>query len=204
LTREIVDLAQASNSRQRDHLLMDNQKAIPALRHDLSADGSSTSGRSNVNGGVRRRRFSTNILVGLLAPLLSSATELSPKLKYVIDGANLKTVDDLVAAMRKAAGNNIPSSVQAKEFYKSIAEAFVQNIHAIADAGIKVPREMLEKLKKQKIILPIMVVVVVWGVTFLVPLAVIGNLVLGSLVVMGLFVWAAIAAVRSDSPKAAV
>lgn len=151
---------------------------------------------------VSRRYFSSVLTSVVCAPLLLSCAAPPPQTKFVIDGTNLKSLDDLIAAMREAAGNSLPSAAQAKDFYKAIAEAFVENIHAIAEAGVRVPREMIARLKKRNVFVPVMVVVVMWGVTFLVPLTLIGDLVIGSLIVMGLFIWAAIDAVSGDPKKA--
>jgi hypothetical protein len=124
--------------------------------------------------------------------------------KFLIDDPKLTTVDDLIAAMKNVAGSSLPSTAQAKDFYQAIADAFVQNMHAIAEAGVNVPKEMLAKLRKRNLAAPIMVVVVLWGITFLVPLAFFGKLVLASLVVIGLFIWASIEASSGNGKKVKV
>jgi hypothetical protein len=124
--------------------------------------------------------------------------------KFVINDPKLKTVDDLIAAMKVAAGSSLPSTATAKDYYKPIAAAFVQNMHAMADAGAKIPREWIAKLKKRNVVVPIMVVVVLWGITFLVPLSFFADLVLASLAVIGAFILVAIVASNGSGKKAKV
>lgn len=154
-----------------------------------------------VKNAVSRRYFSNFLASTICLPVLTGCASTPKPTKFVIDGANLKTIDDLVTAMKNAAGSSLPTAAQAKDFYKAIAEAFVQNIHAITDAGVKVPSEMLARLNKRNVVVPIMVEVILWGIKFYVPLHVIGQLVVNSLIVMALFVWGAIEAASGDGKK---
>jgi len=148
-----------------------------------------------------RRNFLGTLAATFSAPLIFGCTTPPRPTKFVIDDPKLRTVDDLIAAMKEAAGNSLPSTAQMKDYYKGIAEAFVQNMHAIAEAGVKVPSEWLAKLKKRNAVAPVMVVVVLWGITFLVPLSLLGDLVVGSILAVGLFIWAAIEAASNDGKK---
>ena len=156
--------------------------------------------------GFTRRDFSSAMACACAAGspfFLGCAAPVKPA-KFVIDDPKLKTVDDLIAAMKEAAGSSLPSTAQVKEFYKVIADVFVENMHAIAEAGVKVPKEMLAKLRKRNVFAPIMVVVVLWGTTFLVPLSLFGQIVVNSLIAIGAFIFLAIVALseNSDSTKA--
>ena len=142
------------------------------------------------------------IILGITVPMLclsSCATEPAPPAPIRVDTTGVKSVPDLISAIKKAAGPLLPSSVTMNDFFQSIAESFVESAHAAADAGYPIPKWVLDALPARKVAAPIFVVLVIFGIKFLVPLSVIAETVLYSIAAMTAFIWLAIG---SDKEKA--
>ncbi len=143
------------------------------------------------------------IIFGMAAPMLglaSCATEPTPPPPPIrVDTAGVKSVPDLIEAIKKAAGPLLPSSLKMDDFFRIIAESFVESAHAAADAGYPIPKWVLNALPARKVAAPIFVVLVILGVKFLVPLSVIAETVLYSIAAMTAFIWLVI---DSDKEKA--
>lgn len=120
---------------------------------------------------------------------------------FAIDGTGIKTLRDLIAAMKKAAGSHLPPSIPLKAYYEAISRAFVEHAHAAAAAGIKgIPPKLLQKIPRRQVAFPILVTVVIAGITFLVPLATLVWTVIGSLTVLTVYILRAIDAMTRDKP----
>lgn len=135
----------------------------------------------------------TLLCFGLSAPMLclaSCATPPTPPAPIPVDVTGVKSVHDLIAAIKKAAGPLIPSSVKMEDFFRGIAATFVEYAHAAAGAGYPVPKWVLEALPMRKTVAPpIFVVMILFGVKFLVPLSTIVETVLFSITAMVGFIW---------------
>ena len=141
------------------------------------------------------------IVFGVTVPMLclaSCATEPTPPAPIRVDTIGVKSVPDLISAIKKAAGPLLPSSVTMDDFFRSIAESFVESAHAAADAGYPIPKWILDALPARKVAAPIFVVLVIFGIKFLVPLSVIAETVLYSLAAMTAFIWLAIGSDKAE------
>lgn len=101
----------------------------------------------------------------------------------------VKTLKDLVEAVKLAAGPRRPSRFKVKDVYRAFASAFVENGQEAIRQGIKIPRWIAEKLPgMRKAMVPAMVLIPLWGLIFLVPLAPFFWIILGSLTVLSLYI----------------
>lgn len=148
------------------------------------------------------RRAIALVLAGFVVPgIASQVAERESATTFAIDPAGIKTLRDLIGAMKTAAGPLLPPSIPLRAYYEAISAAFVEHAHAAAAAGIKgIPPKLLEKIPRRRVAFPILVTVVIAGVTFLVPLATLVWTVIGSLTVLTVYILRAIDAVTRDKP----
>lgn len=94
-----------------------------------------------------------------------------------VDTQNVKDLDGLILAIKKAGGDLLPSSLTLQDWYHAIAKTFVENARKAADLGMQVPQWVLEKLPNKKVayvkdeVKPETVAVVILGVIFLIPIS---------------------------------
>lgn len=156
--------------------------------------------------GMNRRKL---LLALASIPLITlSGCVSNPPKKEVpieVDVKDVKDVPTLIAAIRKSAGNLLPSAFKDEDFYDSIAEKFVANARAAADLGYKIPQWVLDKLPyKRKVVLPFLGIALFTyaGIAFAVPVSTVILAVLASIVLMTVAIGKAIAALFSDSKPA--
>jgi hypothetical protein len=132
-----------------------------------------------------RRTLSFAMLALALPNVGAQVTSAEQNKKFVISPTGIRTLSDLIRAMKATAGPLLPPSLPLKEYYTAISKAFVENAHAAVAAGIKgIPPEILERIPRTRVALPILVAIVLAGVTFLVPLGTLVSVVVGSLTVL--------------------
>ncbi len=94
-----------------------------------------------------------------------------------VDTQNVKDLDGLILAIRKAGGDLLPSSLTVQDWYKVIAKTFVDNARKAADLGMQVPQWVMDKLPSKKVayvkdeVKPETVALVILGVIFLIPIS---------------------------------
>jgi hypothetical protein len=148
---------------------------------------------------LKRRAVTMALMLSVLPKVNAQGIEADRANTFVIDAGAVKTLADLIGAMKAAAGPLLPSSLPLEEYYKAISKAFVENAHAAAAAGIKgIPPALLAKIPKRRVVFPILVAVVIMGVTFLVPLQTLVWAVIGSLAVLTVFIHKAIVALQRE------
>ena len=122
----------------------------------------------------------------------------------MVDTKNVKTLPDLVGAIRSSAGSYAPQNYDINDIYRALALSFVENAQAIVESGKKIPEEILKRLPLQrKVVAPILVVVTLWGIKFLVPLTVITDIILASIFFMVGFIYWAIDSIKTPNKKTA-
>lgn len=147
---------------------------------------------------MRRRAL---LLGSLSVHTLASTEESTPAL--MLDTSHVRTLDDLIAVMRKAAGDRLPANLDVKAFYRAFAKTFVEHAQDAIAAGVKIPRYVREQLPHgRKTVFPILVTVVILGVTFLVPLQVFFEVVVVSLALMWFFIHEEIKAMKASKRTA--
>lgn len=131
-----------------------------------------------------------------------SVVQPEPPPKVVIEAKDIKSVGHLIEEMRKGAGKFAPKEIDLDEVYQTIADAFVAYARDAIELGIAIPKQIVEKLPlRKKTAVPAMVIFALWGVTFIVPIKAFFDAALGSLVVLGLFIGAAISAAAKGKGK---
>ncbi len=139
-----------------------------------------------------------NYLTLLCAPVFfqlngCASTEEIPIVKLNPD--KIKTLDDLIREIKQSAGTRLPKDVDLKVIYRELAEAFVEFAQDAISLGAKIPEEIIKRLPlKKKATVPVLMIFVLWGIQFVVPIATFFNAILGSLAVMLLFIIAALKA----------
>ena len=149
------------------------------------------------------RYFLKTLSTLVVLPFIGCATDQKPE-KIMVDTKNVKTLPDLVGAIRSSAGSYAPQNYDINDIYRALALSFVENAQAIVESGKKIPEEILKRLPLQrKVVAPILVVVTLWGIKFLVPLTVITDIILASIFFMVGFIYWAIDSIKTPNKKTA-
>jgi hypothetical protein len=113
----------------------------------------------------------------------------------------IKNLEDLIREIKIGAADRMPSNFKIEDIYKKLAEAFVEHAQDAIQAGISIPNAIRDKIPlKKRVVVPALMIFTMWGIQFIIPIATFFNVILGSIAVMGVFIYTAISAVVSK-PK---
>ncbi len=150
---------------------------------------------------MNSRYFLKTLSTLVVLPFIGCATEQKPE-KIIVETKNVKTLSELVDAIRSSAGSYVPQNYDINDIYRALALSFVENAQAVIESGKKIPEEILKRLPLQrKIVVPIMVIVTLWGIKFLVPLSVFIEAIFWSITFMTGFILWAIDSLKTSTPK---
>lgn len=123
-----------------------------------------------------------------VAPVAVSAPDV-----ISVEMTGVKSLGSLVEAIEAAAGPRMPARVNVRDIYRAFASAFVEYGHAAIAQGVKIPKRIADKMSGlRRVVIPVMVLIPLWGMYFAVPLAIYFEIILGSLAIVGLFITAEI------------
>jgi hypothetical protein len=120
----------------------------------------------------------------------------APPKPIELDTSTVTNIPSLIAAIRKAAGNRIPTHYSDSDFHKELAQVFVEYAHAAADNGYPIPDWVLQKIPRRKVgvLFPSFIIMVFFGVPIKIAVAVIFMAVIASVALMTVAILSAIAA----------
>ena len=131
-----------------------------------------------------RRTLVFGVTAMSLIPAIAWARDAVP---ITIDPQDIKSLTGLIQAMKKAAGDRIPAAADVKQFYRAFAVTFVEHAQEAMRQGVNIPQWISNRLPAdRKAAFPVLVMITVYGVTFLVPLKFFFEM---ALVSMGLIWW---------------
>lgn len=139
----------------------------------------------------------------MLLATLSLSGCISPKEDQppivVIDPQKVSNLKDLVDTIIKGAGKFAPTSINFDQIYSVLAASFVEKIEDAIKLGIEIPRKILDLLPDfKKTFVPVIPAGVatmmfsLYGVYYVIPIASLFKVVLGSFLVMFVFIKKAI------------
>jgi hypothetical protein len=115
---------------------------------------------------IYRRALLVGSVALLLSPSIVGADE-----RVEVNVKGVRTLRGLIAAMKAAAGPRAPAKVNLTEVYDVLSDAFLDHAQEALAHGVKIPRKVLSLLPgTQKTILPLAVIVPLWGMQFVIPL----------------------------------
>ncbi|MEN9493700.1 MAG: hypothetical protein RJA63_4149 [Pseudomonadota bacterium] len=149
----------------------------------------------------KRRIAIQSCLALAIAASYGCSTQPMKPTSIAVDVFGVDTVPKLIDAIKRAGGKWLQDSIPDTEFIKAFAHTFVQNAWAAAENGFKIPQWVLDKLPARKVVFPILGVMVItlFGIEFLIPVATVITAVLGSMALMATAILAAIGALLKSA-----
>lgn len=150
---------------------------------------------------MNRRILNSVIFSAGFVSLLTACTGKEKTRVVRLDPEKIKSLDDLIREIKIGAGDKLPQNLDVRDIYKRLAEAFVEYAHDAIQAGVNIPNAIRNKLPmNKKVVIPALMIFTMWGVQFIIPIASFFNAILGSIAVMGIFIYTAITSVNAK-PK---
>jgi hypothetical protein len=147
------------------------------------------------------RYFLKTLSTLFVLPFIGCATDQNPE-KIMVETKDVKTLPDLVGAIRSSAGSYAPQNYDINDIYRALALSFVENAQAIVESGKKIPEEILKRIPlNRKVVAPIYVAITLWGIKFWVPLKIIAEVIILSIYLMAAFIYWAIDWIKTPTQK---
>lgn len=151
---------------------------------------------------ARRNILKFSISMGLMGLLPGCFLETKNSGPIVVNTENVKSLDDLVGAIKTAGGSRFPRTPTLDECYSAFADTCVENARKAVDIGIQVPNWILDRLPKKAAlensnVKPEWVAVGLLGLILLIPISVFFIILFASLITMTRFITEAINKMRT-------